>query len=124
MIENETCGEKAMNKQSTYLLACAFLAGISLASSVHATSYSGHVDSYWVEASGDINWYMSDASGYQCRPTLFILRKSQQNFDELFMSLLLAMKQNYRVILEVTSCYNTYNAIDFGKVCSPQAPDC
>lgn len=124
MIENETYGEKAMYKQRTYSLACAILVGIFLAFPVYATSYSGHVNSYWVGANGDITWYMNDASGYLCRPTLFILRKSQQNFDELFMSLLLAMKQNYRIVLEVTNCFDTYNVIDFGKVCSPQAPEC
>lgn len=98
----------------------------------YATSYTGHLAGFWVETDGSITWYTFDAKDKDgnlppesCSSTLFRSQKSQQNFVELYTSLLLAMKQNYRVSLETTGCFEgNKNTIDIAKICTQRLLDC
>ncbi len=120
-----------MNIRYASLLACSVFFG-TLSFPAYATSYTGHLAGFWVETDGSITWYAFDAKDKygnlpppSCSTTLFRLQKNQQNFVELYTSLLLAMKQNYLVSLETTSCAEgNKNIIDLGKICTQRLVDC
>lgn len=100
-----------------------------------ANSYYGYVRHWWVEENGDIVFYLfsnSDAANTVV-PTHYVtglcgwanyrLKVTSANYDEVFASLKLAAKNNYRTIMEVVTCDASINVIKMVKVCTMSA-DC
>ncbi|MFA9262669.1 MAG: hypothetical protein ACEQSB_04985 [Undibacterium sp.] len=109
----------------------AFLATILLATSIsaQAASYGGYARNWWVEANGDITFYLwnidntASVAG-MCGANVYRLRTTNANFDEAYASFLLAAKNSYKVWMEVTTCAGTVNLIDMAKICTTTAVDC
>lgn len=96
---------------------------------ISAASYYGYVRNWWVEENGDTTWYFlsnSDVSttttahyvGGYCGAGVYRLKVTNANYDEVYDSLKTAAKNNYKVIMEVTSCEGTINVIKMIKVCT------
>ena len=108
-----------------------FLAVILMAASLpaSATSYYGYVRNWWVEENGDINFYFlsnpdvntTTTSQYVtglCGWGNYRLKINQANFAPTYASLLMASKNNYKVIMEVTVCAGNINIVKMAKVCT------
>ena len=114
-----------MNRILATLLATVLLA-ISIPA--QATSYGGYIRNWWVEPSGDINFYLYNVDNTavvngMCGANTYRLRTTNANFDEAYASFLLAAKNSYKVWMEVSSCAGTNNLIDQAKICTYLA-DC
>ena len=53
-----------------------------------------------------------------CGSGVYILKVGQANYDQVFLSLLFAAKNNYKIVVEVTTCSGSYNLIKQVKVCT------
>ena len=109
-----------MKRIITSLIAAVMLA-VSLPAS--ATSYGGYVRNWWVQENGDITFYFlnQDNSAYVtglCGWGIYVLQAGKANYDETYSSLLLAAKNNYKVLMEVTTCSAQINIIKMAKVCT------
>ena len=109
-----------MKRILTSLLAAVMLA-VALPAS--ATSYYGYVRNWWVQENGDIIFYFLDATNVNyvtglCGWGLYVLQAGKANYDETYSSLLLAAKNNYKVLMEVTTCSGNVNIIKMAKVCT------
>lgn len=90
---------------------------------VSATSYGGYVRNWWVQENGDITYYFLDATNSNwvvgmCGSALYVLQAGKANYDEVFASLKLAARNNYKVLMEVTTCSGNQNLIKMVKVCT------
>lgn len=108
------------------LIAAALLA-VSLPAS--AASYYGYIRNWWVEENGDISFYfLSNPDVNTTTPSQYVtglcgwgvwrLKVGQANYSELYLSLLMASRNNYKTILEVTTCSAQVNIIKMAKVCT------
>lgn len=109
-----------MKRFITSLIAAALLIAALPAS---ATSYSGYARNWWVQENGDITYYLLNADNSawvngMCGSPLYVLQTGKTNFDEVYSSLMLASKNGYRVIMEVTACSSNINIIKMVKVCT------
>lgn len=100
-------------------------AAILLAASLpaQATSYGGYVRNWWVQENGDLTFYFLDATNTNwvtgmCGSALYVLQVGKTNFNQTYPSLLLAAKNSYKVLLEVTTCSGNVNIIQMTKVCT------
>ncbi len=94
-----------------------------LALPAHATSYGGYVRNWWVQENGDITYYFLDVTNANyitglCGQGLYTLRIDQSNYDEVYSSIMLAAKNNYKVLMEVTDCSGQTNIIKMVKICT------
>lgn len=90
---------------------------------VQATSYGGYVRNWWVQENGDFTFYFLDQTNSNwvngmCGSPLYVLQVGKTNYNQLQVSLLLAAKNNYKVLMEVTVCSGTTNIIKMAKVCT------
>ena len=109
-----------MKRIITSLVAAILLATASL---TNAASYGGYVRNWWIQENGDITFYFLDAtnSNYvtgMCGWGIYVLQVGKANYDETYSSLLLAAKNNYKVLMEVTTCSGQINIIKMAKVCT------
>lgn len=65
--------------------------------SAMAGEYMGYLTNYWVEANGDLTFYLDSSTGL-CGSTVYKVRKSQSNFNELYPALMLAIAKGYESI--------------------------
>lgn len=101
------------------------IAAILLAASIpaQATSYDGYVRNWWVQENGDFTFYFLDQTNSNwvngmCGSPLYVLQVGKANYNQLQVSLLLAAKNSYKVLMEVTTCSGTTNIIKMAKVCT------
>jgi len=101
------------------------LTAITLAVSLpaQATSYGGYVRNWWVQENGDITFYFLDATNSNwvngfCSSPIYVLQVGKPNYTQLYSSLLMAAKNNYKVLMEVTTCSGNQNIIKMAKVCT------
>lgn len=105
------------------LKAAVALALLIFAIPASATSYYGYARNWWVEENGDITYYLMNETNTavvngMCGSSIYRLKVGQVNYNELYTSILLAAKNNYRVAMEVTTCNGTVNVIKMTKVCT------
>lgn len=109
-----------MKRFTIPLLAAIMLA---VATPASATSYGGFVRNWWVEENGDISYYFLNEANTAyvtglCGWGVYRLKVGQANYNELYTSLLLAVKNNYKVLMEVATCSAQINIIKMAKVCT------
>lgn len=105
------------------LLGILLAANFLVSQMAQATSYGGYVRNWWAESNGDIMFYFltQDNSAYVtglCGSGNYRLQASNGNFDTVYSSLLIAAKNNYKVLMEISSCSSSINIIDIVKVCT------
>lgn len=88
-----------------------------------ATSYGGYVRNWWVQENGDFTFYFLDQTNSNwvngmCGSALYVLQVGKANYNQLQVSLLMAAKNNFKVLMEVTTCSGTTNIIKMAKVCT------
>lgn len=96
---------------------------LAVAAPASATTYGGYVRNWWVQENGDITFYFLDATNSNwvvglCGSPLYVLQAGKTSFDETYSSLLLAAKNNFKVLLDVTTCSGNQNLIRIAKVCT------
>ncbi|TXH01275.1 MAG: hypothetical protein E6R05_05870 [Candidatus Moraniibacteriota bacterium] len=109
-----------MKRIITSLVAAILLATTTLS---QATSYGGYVRNWWVQENGDFTFYFLDATNSNwvtgmCGSALYVLQMGKTNYTQLQVSLLMAAKNNYKVLMEVTTCSGSMNIIKMAKVCT------
>ncbi|MCK9378561.1 MAG: hypothetical protein M0P97_00240 [Candidatus Moranbacteria bacterium] len=107
-----------MKRIAMVFAVCTFL--FVSATSATAGEYLGYLTNYWVESNGDLTFYLDSSTGL-CGSTVYKVRKSQSNFNELYPALMLALAKGYEVDLVVTSCTGSYNYVDFAKICNAES---
>lgn len=89
----------------------------------NATSYYGWIRNWWVEENGDISFYVQNETNTAyvtgaCGWGVWRIKIGQANYNELYTSLVLSAKNNYKTVLEVTTCSGQINIIKMAKICT------